>query len=95
MKKVLIAALMLGGCVSADPDAMFSTVRAHPMGPDQFMITCVDSPRYCAEQAPKSCPSGFDVVSNSSNPADHGRMTMIIKCHQRLTVLFRPAGAAA
>ena len=47
------------------------------------MITCVDSPGYCAQQASRYCPQGFQVSSNTSNPADHGRMTMIIKCDKR------------
>lgn len=77
----IAACASLAACVSAsDPNAFLSAVRAHDMGNGQFMITCVDSPRYCAEQAPRSCPGGFDVVSNSSNPADYGRMTMIIRC---------------
>jgi len=83
MKKIVCAAaLLLAGCVSTDnPDAPLSTVRVEPMGPQQFMISCVDSPRFCAQQAVRSCPNGFDVVSNVTNPADFGRMTMIVKCH--------------
>jgi hypothetical protein len=73
---------MVAACVSTDdPHATFSAVRVYPMGAGQFMITCVDSPGYCARQATRSCPSGFDVVSNTTNPADYGRMTMIVKCH--------------
>jgi len=78
------AALLLTGCMtisSTDPDALLSRVRVSPMGPGQFMISCVDSPSICANQASRLCPSGFDVVSNVVNPADFGRMTMIIKCH--------------
>lgn len=26
------------------------------------------------------CPAGYDVTSNVTNAADHGRMTMIIRC---------------
>jgi hypothetical protein len=70
----------LAGCASTDPNATFSAVRVYPMGPDQFMITCVDSPGYCANQAARSCPAGFDVTSNVTNPADYGRMTMTVKC---------------
>lgn len=78
---VLIVATALGGCVSTtDPNASLSAVRLSPMGPGQYMITCVDSPMYCANLANKTCPQGFDVTSNVTNPADHGRMTMIIKC---------------
>ena len=51
------------------------------MGPGQYMITCVDSPMYCAQLSNKTCPNGFDVKSNVTNPADFGRMTMIIKCN--------------
>jgi hypothetical protein len=78
--------LLLGACSlvsSEDPDAHFSRVRVEPMGPDQFMVSCVDSPRYCAEQANRSCPGAYDVVSNTTNPADYGRMTLIIKCRQK------------
>jgi hypothetical protein len=73
--------LALGSCVSTtDPHATFSKVRVEPMGPGQFMITCVDSPSYCAQQANRQCPAAYDVVSNTSNPADFGRMTMIVRC---------------
>ncbi len=46
------------------------------------MVSCVDSPQYCAAEANQVCPVGFDVASNVTNPADYGRMTMIIKCHE-------------
>jgi hypothetical protein len=72
----------LCACVSSDdPTATFSRVRVSSMGPSQFMISCIDSPHYCADQSNRSCPTGFDVVSNVTNPGDFGRMTMIIKCH--------------
>lgn len=75
------ASLLLGACVSTDdPNAPLSAVRVYEMGPEQYMITCVDSPRYCAEQAQRACPTGFDVDSNSANPRDFGRMTLIIRC---------------
>jgi hypothetical protein len=65
---------------SDDPDAKFSRVRVSPMGPGQYMISCVDSPQICANEANRLCPA-YDVVSNVTNQADYGRMTMIIKCH--------------
>lgn len=72
----------LSGCVSTtDSSAFLSTVRSNPMGPSQYMVSCVDSPKYCANESNKLCPDGFDVNSNVVNPADYGRMTMIIKCH--------------
>jgi hypothetical protein len=72
---------LLGGCISTDdPSAPLSAVRVYPMGPSQFMVTCVDSPGYCANQATRLCPQGFDVTSNTTNPRDYGRMTMIIRC---------------
>jgi hypothetical protein len=77
----LIAASALFGCAMNDPNAMFSAVRAYPMGTGQYMITCVDSPSFCASEAVNRCPSGFNVTSNTTNPADHGRMTMIIRCN--------------
>lgn len=64
----------------ADPDAVLSPVRVHTLGPGHFMVTCVDGAHYCAEQARKQCPSGMDVESNTTNAADYGRMTMIIRC---------------
>lgn len=76
----MLYVLSLAGCISADPNAVLSTVRVEPLGPGQFMISCVDSPKYCAQQAVKSCPDKFDVISNTTNPADYGRMTMIIRC---------------
>lgn len=73
--------VLLGGCVSTtDPNAFLSTIRSEPMGPGQFMVSCVDSPKYCARESNRLCPSGFDVVSNVANAGDFGRMTMIIKC---------------
>ena len=79
----LFAFSVLVGCapkIENDPSAPLSYVRVHKMGPDQFMITCVDNPKYCAEWATKSCPAAFDVVSNTTNAEDYGRMTMIIRC---------------
>ena len=85
---ITISAVLLSGCAGYrpgtgmdDPDATFSAVHRYPMGPSQWMISCVDSPAYCASAANKSCPQGFDVTSNTTNPADYGRMTMVIKCH--------------
>ena len=75
----LISAASLAGC--ADSDAFFSPVRNYPMGHKQYMVTCVDSPGYCAREANKLCPQGFDVTSNVTNEADYGRMTMTINCH--------------
>jgi len=46
------------------------------------MVSCVDSPQICAQEATRLCPAAFDVVSNVTNPADFGRMTMIIKCRE-------------
>jgi len=86
MKRAAVVFLVsaLSGCVSTtDSGAYFSAVRSKAMGPGQFMVTCVDSPMYCANEANKLCPAGFDVVSNVTNPADYGRMTMIIKCPVR------------
>ena len=85
MNRSLIAAaifpLALMNCVSTtDPNAFFSTIRSEPMGPSQWMVSCVDSPKYCARESNRLCPGGFDVISNVTNEADYGRMTMIIKC---------------
>lgn len=77
-------ALLLSGCLVStdDPDATFSKVRVSAMGPGQFMVSCVDSPQICAEEANRLCPAAaYDVVSNVTNPGNYGRMTMIIKCH--------------
>ena len=82
-RMLALAAGTLGlfGCVSTnDPNAFFSTVRVYPMGPGQYMITCVDSPGYCANQANRLCPVDLNVVSNTANPWDHGRMTMVVQC---------------
>ena len=77
-----VLALSLSGCVSTtDPNAPLSAVRTSPMGPEQHMVSCVDKPAYCADLANNLCPKGFDVTSNVVNEADHGRMTMIIKCY--------------
>ena len=80
----VLTAVALNACVvsSDDPTATFSRVRVSPMGPSQFMVSCVDSPQLCAEEANRLCQIGFDVVSNVVNPSDSGRMTMIIKCHE-------------
>jgi hypothetical protein len=79
---ITFAVALLSACISTnDSSAFLSTVRSTPMGPSQFMVACVDSPMYCAAEANKLCPQGFDVKSNVTNPADYGRMTMIIKCN--------------
>ena len=79
--RLILILVFLTGCISTnDPNATLSAVRVYDMGPNQFMVTCVDSAGYCAEQARLSCPSGFDVVSNEVNAADYGRMTMIVRC---------------
>lgn len=78
----IFALPLITACVSTtDPNAPLSAVRTSPMGPGQHMVSCVDKPAYCAELANKLCPKGFDVTSNVVNPADYGRMTMIIKCN--------------
>jgi len=76
-----IAALILVGCVSNDPNAFLSTVRVSQLGSGQYMVSCVDGMNNCAQEANKLCPAGMDVISNTVNPADYNRMTMIIKCH--------------
>jgi hypothetical protein len=58
----------------------FSAVHSAPMGQAQYMVACVDSPFNCAREANRLCPSGYNVTSNTTNQADFGRMTMIIKC---------------
>ena len=45
------------------------------------MVSCVDSPMYCANELNKLRPAGFDVTSNVTNAADYACTTMIIKCH--------------
>lgn len=69
---------LLASC--ADPGATFSTVRVYPMGDNRYTITCVDSVGYCASQAAKQCPRGYENTSNSNNPRDYGRTTWIIRC---------------
>jgi hypothetical protein len=82
MKKSIWMTLLLSGCVSStDPNAFFSRVRSEPLGNNQYMVSCVDGPRFCARHANTLCPSGMDVVSNTTNPADYGRMTMVVKCN--------------
>ena len=80
---ILVITAVLAGCapIPEDPNAPFSVVRTYPLGPGQFMVTCVDSPSYCARQATADCPNGFDVVSNTNNPADYGRTMLIVRCH--------------
>jgi hypothetical protein len=68
--------------VTDDPNAQFSRVRVSSLGPGQYMVSCVDGPSHCAAQANRLCPAGLDVVSNTTNAVDYGRMTMIIKCHE-------------
>jgi hypothetical protein len=81
MRQILMVGL-LAGCVPADPTAGFSSARIYPVGPDQFMVTCVDGSRNCAAQLPKICPKGSDVTSMTANPADFGRITMMVNCRK-------------
>lgn len=75
---VLVVALTLTAC--NDPDALFSNVRVASMGPGQYAVSCVDGAGNCARQANRACPRGYDVTSNTINPLDYGRMTMIVRC---------------
>lgn len=77
---IILPMLVLAGCMSQDSQALFSTVRSKPMGQSQYMITCVDSPMYCANEANKLCQN-YQVVSNTSDAGNYGRTTMIIKCN--------------
>ena len=81
---MLFVTVLIAGCAvsTTDPDATMSAVRRTQMGEHQWMITCVDSPQYCASLANRTCPQGYDVTSNTVNPNDYGRMTMIIKCEK-------------
>jgi hypothetical protein len=54
------------------------------------MISCVDSPQICAHEATELCPAAMDIVSNTTNPGDFGRMTMIIKCKPNPTAAPAP-----
>jgi hypothetical protein len=74
----LAALLTLASC--NDSGAFLSNVRSTGMGPGQYMVACVDSPMNCARESNRLCPAGFDVTSNTTNAADYGRMTMIIRC---------------
>ncbi len=76
----LVLVLFLAGCIPDDPDATFSTTRVYETGPGQFMVTCVDGSKNCAAQIPKICPKGSDVTGMTSNPADYGRVTMMVNC---------------
>ncbi len=85
MKNIITAIALtasLSACAMDDPNSTFSAVHVQRMGNNGYMISCVDSPAYCADQAGKVCPQGFDVTSNVTNPADFGRMTMTIKCEK-------------
>lgn len=77
---VLLIPVLASAC--ADPNAFLSPVRVYDAGPGQYMITCVDSPAYCTQQAAIKCPRGFDITSNTINPQDFGRMTMVVRCAQ-------------
>lgn len=81
MWRVVILSLAVAGCaIPNDPNAPLSTVRVAAMGPGQYAVSCVDGVGNCVRQTNKLCPSGYDVTSNVTNPADYGRMTMIIRC---------------
>ncbi len=69
------------GCVStSDPNAPLSAVRRADMGNGQFMISCVDSPGYCANLARDTCPAGFETSGITGQAIGNQRMTMIIRC---------------
>jgi hypothetical protein len=74
--------LVLAGCATNwnDPAALERT-RVQPLGPNEYLVFCSDSPRFCDEPAKQSCPNGFDVTHRSVDPAAYGRTTLRIKCH--------------
>jgi hypothetical protein len=74
---------LLAGCAATswtDPDLALSRVKVAQIGPDEYRVSCVDSPKFCDDPAKRSCPNGFDVLQRSVEPADYGRTTLIIKC---------------
>jgi hypothetical protein len=74
---------LLGGCAATswtDPDLALSRVKVTQIAPDEYRVSCVDSPKFCDDPAKRSCPDGFDVLQSSVEPADYGRTTLLIKC---------------
>ncbi len=78
---IALFSVIVAGCVStSDPNAYLSAVRRIDMGNGQFMISCVDSPGYCANLARDTCPMGFDTTNVTGQAIGNQRMTMVIRC---------------
>lgn len=74
--------LALAGCATNwnDPAALERT-RVQPLGPNEYRISCSDSPSFCDAPAKQSCPNGYEVTGRSVDPSAYGRTTLHIKCH--------------
>jgi len=68
------------GVSTTDPHSELSAVRYHPIGPDKYMISCVDSQSYCTDLATRLCGVKYNVISSWVNNNDYGRTTMVVKC---------------
>lgn len=75
-------AAISSGCITNDSSGTFARARSRQTSPTGFIITCVDGQRFCLDEAERVCPGGYDIASNTTNPQDYGRITMIIKCER-------------
>ncbi|MEM7076653.1 MAG: hypothetical protein AAGA28_10745 [Pseudomonadota bacterium] len=75
------ALLALSGCVSTnDPLAPYSHVRTFHLIGTQNMVICGDGDQFCDEQAARTCPGGYDVLSKDKNDPETWRTSMVIRC---------------
>ena len=91
---VMLGAMVIAGCATGSPgsDRMAPLasvrpssmapppVRSSAMGRNKWMVSCLESPNYCTREATTLCGGAFMVLSNVTDPADYGRMTMVVRC---------------
>ena len=82
VKLTIVAAFIINGPVITaqevrEPD---SKVQTRQEGPAQFLVTCFESPQYCAEEFKQLCTDGHRVLGYFRNEFDHGQITARIAC---------------
>ncbi len=81
-KLTLSMAMILTGLVHANQESTESSskVRSNQEGPSQFLVTCFESPQFCAEEFKRLCPDGHRVEGYFIDEFDHGQITARISC---------------
>jgi thioredoxin-related protein len=66
---------------SAEDDTnQVNNVQTKKEGPSQYLVTCFESPQFCAEEFKRVCPDGHRVEGYFRNEYDHGQINARISC---------------